>query len=68
MNPDDWDIQLSLGGSYYNVDGEWKVIPAEKDPRVTKKMKELHDRFPALQKAWDEYMTLYNMCCGENDE
>ena len=69
MNPDDWGIKVNVGGdSYYHVDGEWKVIDLNLEPIVTKKMKKLHDQFPALEKAWEEYMTLYQLCNGDNIE
>lgn len=69
VNQDLGSITIHMGSeSYYNVDGEWKVVTANMDPVVSNKMNDLHKRFPALQKAWDEYMTLYNLCCGENNE
>lgn len=69
MNPEDWGVKVSVGGdSYYHVDGEWKVIDLNTDPVVSKKMKRLHEQFPALEKAWQEYMTIYNLCDGKDHE
>lgn len=63
MDINEWGphIEWTLSDSTYDVK------PTERNPEVytSHEQREQHDKYPALQKAWEDYIAMYNLTKGE---
>lgn len=48
-------------------DNTFSVIPEKDNPSVytSFEQREQHDKYPALKKAWEDYLNMYNLTQGE---
>jgi hypothetical protein len=55
---------LDTGSSYDNSFG---IIPEAAHPTVytSYEQRALHEKYPALQKAWEDYLNMYNLTQGD---
>lgn len=49
------------------ADSTFGVTPTEKEPTVytSYEQREQHEKYPALQKAWEDYLAMYALTKGE---
>lgn len=52
---------------FNNSDSTYGLTPENTNPEVYTSyvQREQHDKYPALKKAWDDYIAMYNMTQGE---
>lgn len=70
-----WSISpgVSINDSSWSVvfddynDRSYGVLPIENNPAVytSHVQREQHDKYPALKKAWEDYISMYNITQGE---
>lgn len=60
------NISFELDDSVY-TDISYGVAPEENNPEIytSHEQREQHDKYPALKKAWDDYLAMYNLSRGE---
>lgn len=48
-------------------DNTFSIIPEKDNPSVytSFEQREQHDKYPALKKAWEDYLNMYNLTQGE---
>ena len=61
---DTFDFILDTHTRY---DNSYGVVPVPENPTVytSYEQRELHEKYPALQKAWEDYLNMYNLTQGE---
>lgn len=48
-------------------DNTFSIIPEKDNPSIytSFEQREQHDRYPALKKAWEDYLNMYNLTQGD---
>jgi hypothetical protein len=69
VTPDDtetYSINFDLSDSVY-TDISYGVTPEENIPSVytSYEQREQHEKYPALKKAWEDYLNMYNLTQGD---
>jgi hypothetical protein len=61
---DTYEWAVDTGTSYDNSFG---IIPEVAQPTVytSYEQRALHEKYPALKKAWEDYLNMYNLTQGE---
>jgi hypothetical protein len=51
----------------YDNDSTYGVVPEENNPLLytSYEQREQHDKYPALKKAWEDYVKMFNLTKGE---
>jgi hypothetical protein len=59
-----YDIEWSI--SNIDIDTTYDIQPEESSPEVytSHEQRIQHDKYPALQKAWEDYLNMYNLTKG----
>ena len=66
-DPKDFKITFADLNISYDNDSTYGVTPVEDNPEIytSHKQRERHEKYPVLQKAWEEYLNMYNLTHGE---
>jgi hypothetical protein len=61
---DSFDFILNTKSQYDNT---FSVVPEKDNPSIytSFEQREQHDRYPALKKAWEDYLNMYNLTQGD---
>lgn len=61
---DTFDFVLDIKSQYDNT---FSIIPEKDNPSIytSFEQREQHDRYPALKKAWEDYLNMYNLTQGD---
>lgn len=63
---DVFTINFDVSASTYS-DISYGISPEASNPEIytSHEQRERHEKYPALQKAWEEYLNMYNLTHGE---
>ena len=66
ITPSFSNINIFQDESIY-TDISYGVSPEENNPAIytSYEQREQHDKYPALKKAWEDYLTMFNLSKGE---
>lgn len=66
VTPSFVNINIDLDDSVY-TDISYGVAPEENNPAIytSYEQREQHDKYPALKKAWEDYLAMFNLTKGE---
>jgi len=73
FDPDKYTITIT-GDDTFNwlndsvkYDNTFSIIPEKDNPSVytSFEQREQHDKYPALKKAWEDYLNMYNLTQGD---
>ena len=50
-----------------STDQTFSIVPEDNNPSIytSYEQREKHNKYPALQKAWEDYVNMYNLTQGE---
>lgn len=66
ISPSFVNINIDLNDSVY-TDISYGVSPEENNPEIytSYEQREQHDKYPALKKAWEDYLNMFNLTKGD---
>ena len=61
------DDTFSWGDDGSKYDSTFSIMPEKDSPSVytSFEQREQHDKYPALKKAWEDYLNMYNLTQGD---
>jgi hypothetical protein len=61
VDDDDYKIDFNISDASYDI----VSTGTNAEIYTSYQQREQHDKYPALQKAWDDYIAMYNLTKGE---
>lgn len=66
----DSDVTIDIGNISWTIsdsDISFNIVPEDTSPEIytSHEQRDQHEKYPALKKAWEDYLSMYNLTKGD---
>lgn len=66
----DSDVTIDIGNISWTIsdsDSSFNIVPEDTSPEIytSHEQRDQHEKYPALKKAWEDYLSMYNLTKGD---